>query len=143
MTTRQCKIAKCLTGFIDRAYYPDYSPTDEHFEMFFKIETDGKLAISETDRMTIKPLLEAKGDYELQIKMVFSECAEWWAKGWGWDAPIHTAITGAKEDQSMEVYAAALDKIYDAFKLDPIDAISSYTGFSQEEKNKYFKMKAA
>lgn len=143
MTTRQKNISKCLIGFIDRAYFPDYAPSDEDFECFFRIETHGKRGISEDQLKSIAPLLEAKGDYELQIKMVYSEAAEWWSKGWGWDAPIHEAITSAKREPAMSVYLEALTKIQKAFRIDPIDAILAYTGFSADERNKYFEQKTA
>ena len=143
MTNRQKRISDCLTVFIDRAYYPDYTPMVNHWEAFFSVETNGRDSVSPDMLRQIAPLLEAKGDYELQIRMVFSECAEWWAKGWGWANPLNAVVSDAKTDPALSPYVDALEKIREAFSNDPISAISNYTGFTQEEKNKYFAVKAA
>lgn len=139
ITHRQKQISACLVHFIDRAYYPDYQPTIEDWQDFFNIETNGRLQTSANTLEKIKPLLEAKGDYELQIKMIYSEVAEWWAEGTGWIYPIDAAIRESKETPELAPYTMALEKISDAFRTDPVKAISTYSGFSVEERNKYLK----
>lgn len=136
---RQQRIADCLTQFIDRAYYPYYQPTPEDWEVFFDIESHGRAGISADVLDRIKPLLEAKGDYELQIRMVYSECAEWKANAWGWGNPLNAIIHDAQKEPALGPYVDALFKIWDAFKKDSVEAIVSYTGFTQDEKNKYLK----
>jgi len=134
MTSKQKKIADCLEGWIDEAYWPNYSPTTSDWELFFKVETHGRGSVSQKDLGIIKPLLEAKGDYDLQIKMIYSECAEWWSKGWGWAAPIESLMKNAKG-----VYLDALTKIHSAFSIDSFAAIMNFTGFDGDEKNRYLK----
>jgi len=132
MTLRQKKVAECLTDFIDRTYFPDYQPTADDWELFFHVETAGKRGtpLSELDR--IKPLLEAKGDYDLQIKNIHQEVSEWWSKGRGWSYPLDAAIATA-----TGIYKQALEKIRENFKMDSLGAVIAYTGFSKEERDKY------
>jgi hypothetical protein len=137
MTKKQRIISRCLAHFIDRAFFPEYAPSTDDWEDFFEVESKGRASIPPERYIAIAPLLEAKGDYELQIKMIFAECAEWWAKGWGWFAPLHEAITWAESDTDMKPYAEALSKIKQAFQDSPVQAICKYTGFSEAEKNKY------
>ena len=139
LTRNQQTIAACLGHFLDRAYYPDFHPTEADWQTFFRVETRGKAGITAAVLERIAPLLEAKGDYELQIKMVYSETAEWWSEGNGWIYPIEAAIRSASETPEMAPYLAALEKIRSAFARDAITAVANYTGFSQEERNKYLK----
>jgi len=140
---RQQRIADCLAQFIDRAYYPSYQPTAADWSLFFNIETNGRANVTAAQLEAIKPLLEAKGDYELQIRMVYSECAEWKAKGWGWGHPLVAILADAEKAPALGPYVEALRKIWDAFSKDSVAAITSFTGFSEEEKLKYLKEIAA
>ncbi len=126
-----------MVEFIDRAYYPDYHPSVRDWEIYFKIETAGRCGVGEFDLARIKPLFEAKGDYDLQIKMVISEMAEWWAKGWGWGNVVDDAIDKISGNAIMGPYKESLEKVRESFRRDPIEAITSYTGLSGDEKNRY------
>lgn len=139
MTTRQNQVAKCLSTFIDRNYYPDFVATDADWRDFFSVESHGKKSVSAESLERIKPLLEAKGDYDLQIRMVMSEVAEWWANGWGWANPLNAVVFEASVEPDLAVYVEALEKIRESFKRDSLQAIVDYTGFTTEERNKFLK----
>jgi len=143
ISRRQQRIGDCLHEFIDRAYHPAYAPTPEEWEAFFAVETRGRSAVTPEMLASIAPLLEAKGDYDLQIRMVYSECAEWWSKGWGWKPPLDAVLADARQVPALGPYVEALEKIEAAFAADSVNAIAFYTGFSQEEKNKYLSARAA
>ena len=134
------QLGRHFTRFVDKRWFPDFVLTEENLHAFIKWESYGPKSLNETESQLVKPLLNAKANKELTIKMLVEECAEWWSGGNGWFYPIAHTIHGEFRNRADDkVFLRALIKIMRDIKQNGfMEVLSGFTGISQEEKNKYF-----
>lgn len=140
--------------FVDRdaqwmgyAKWRGYVLTPEAWEAFKKSESHGKAKLSEAELALAEPLFGAKWGYEITIRMLWEEMAEWWSMGRGWFMPLrHTIVTsywGSFHGRNLRcnrVFLRALFKIRDSIeKKGFVDAMMDYTGLDREQKVRYLR----
>lgn len=129
--------AKTISYFVDRNYYPDFKePTREQVDIFTQIESKGGKGITSEQLKSVEPLLNGKERYDLQIKMIHEEIAEWWLNGWGWYYPLaHTIKNVWPQRVKCRVYVKMLLKLMRNFKDNGgMCVLGNYSGFSKEFK---------
>ena len=86
----------------------------------------------------VEPMMNGKQQYDLQIKMIHEEIAEWHMNGWGWYYPLAAIIGNAwKERSQCRVYVKMLVKLMRNFKDNGgLPVLMGYSGFSKEFKQK-------
>ncbi len=153
MTLKDRQLRDHFDRFIDRdVRYPNYVLTDAAWAAFKKRETHGKKSLTKEASDLIEPLFDAKKGYEITIKTLWEEMAEYWSMGYGWDAPLRATISdvwkrrdGYDKDgnpqmdfRSNRVFLRALFKIRRSI-IDNyfLKALLSYTGFDIEQRNRY------
>lgn len=57
-----------------------------------RFDTYGRKSVSEEELYMLKPLLDAKGNYNLFLSSLVEETFEWWSKGHGWYYPIYHTL---------------------------------------------------
>lgn len=140
------EIAKTISYFVDRNYYPDFiEPTREQIDIFTQIESSGSKHLSEEDLKLVEPMLNGKQLYDLQIKMIHEEIAEWIKNGWGWYYPITSMISNVwAERRECNSYVKMLVKLMRKMKDSTgLPIMLEYSGFTEEFKSnlskEYFK----
>jgi hypothetical protein len=132
-------LGRHFARFIDKRWYPDFSLNKENLHAFIKWESYGPKSLDESESQLVAPLLNAKINKELTIKMIIEECAEWWSNGNGWYYPIaHTISEEFKGRANDKIFLKALLKIMrDIKKNGFMEVLNSFTGLDGEEKNRY------
>ena len=142
LTEKHRRLGRHFERFVERRWHKDFKLSDEALEIFIRIETHGKLSATEAERVIAAPLFSGKTNYELTLKMLYEEMANWWSNGWGWMNPI--AAVFEHEWQTLPrdtVYLRSLVKIMRKCRDEGfINALSSFTGLSQEQKRKYLEV---
>lgn len=140
------ELGRHYESFVDRRWHPNYVLSAESLEIFIRVESNGRKSCSDEEIKLAEPLFSGKVMYELTIKMIYEEMAEWWSENHGWWAPIadtlrrvmwplpHYDCYGKPRNR---VYVRALIKIMRACHQSFPEALLSYTGLSHEEKRKY------
>ncbi len=153
LKARHFEIAKTISYFVDRILhigYPEFvEPTTEQIRLFFTIESRGIKNLTKEEVDLVSPMLNGKENYDLTIKMLHEELAEWISNGWGWHPPLMSAIEGCgKDSERLKTYIDALLKIKDNIeKTSGFDVVMNYSGFSEDFKEnfrlKYFQLYSA
>lgn len=143
------KIAKTISYFVDReAYFPDFKePTEEQIQLFFHIESKGDKDLSDEQLKMVRPMLNGKANYDLQIKMIHEEILEWMCQRWGWWYPLSSCIQNIYKDRhKCPSYVSVLRDLkkkmtipltWDGEELSPsLTVMLNYSGFSEEQKEK-------
>ncbi len=94
--------------------------------------------MSDENFKKIEPLLNGQVMYELTLKMIVDDMCDWWSNNWGWYYPLQSTIDSIRDDR---IFKLSLLKIKKRCEEDFLGFIISYTGLSQERKDKYFKRK--
>lgn len=131
------EIAKTISYFVDRNYYPNFvEPTKEQIDIFTQIESMGSSHLSPNDMELVEPMLNGKERYDLQIKMIHEEIAEWIKQRWGWYYPIASIIQNVfPERHKCKIYVKMLIKLMRKMKEKTgIIVMMEYSGFSDEYK---------
>lgn len=138
--------------FVDRdVKWRGYVLTHEAWQAFKKSETHGKAKLNERELMLAEPLFGAKWGYEITIKSLWQEMAEYWSMNMGWFPPLrHTIVTSywgpfhERDSRCSRVYLRALFKIRDSIREKGFPtALLDYTGMDMETKRRYLDMWAA
>lgn len=136
------KLIHHFTRFCDVRWFPNYIPTQKACDAFIKFQSVGRKELSKEEILLIQPLLDAQEGKELTIKMLISEMADFWSKGWGWYIPLTATIEYEFRDRHIhkdKVYIYALIKIARNIQdSNFVEYLQSFTGLSKEEKDKYF-----
>lgn len=133
------EIGNHFLRFVDRYRFPDFKMDREELECFIRFESYGKTKLSDLELKLIQPLLLAKADKEITLQLLFQEMGDWWSHGKGWYYPIaHTIQCELARPNRDRFYIKSLIKIMRSCYEDFIDTLSSFTGLTQEQKNKYF-----
>ncbi len=131
------EIAKTIAHFVDRNYYPDFTePTREQIDIFTRIESQGYKGITEEEKKIVEPMINGKQQYDLQIKMIHEEIAEWHMNGWGWYYPLASLIGNVwKERSQCRVYVKMLVNLMRNFRDNGgLPVLVGYSGFDDEFK---------
>jgi hypothetical protein len=83
-------------------------------------------------------MINGKQQYDLQIKMIHEEIAEWHMNGWGWYYPLASLIGNVwKERSQCRVYVKMLLKLMRNFRDNGgLPVLVGYSGFDDEFKQK-------
>lgn len=131
------EVASTISYFVDRNYFPDFDePTREQIDIFTQIESRGSMHLTEEELDLVKPLLNGKEQYDLQIKMIHQELKEWVINGWGWWGPIESIFSNAWRDRKgLKVYINFLIKLIRKLRSEgSYPVLLSYSGFSDDER---------
>ena len=133
------KLGVHFTRFVDRRWFPDFVLDTENLHTFIKFESYGRSYLTVEESKLIEPLINAKINKELTIKMLIEECAEWWSHGNGWIYPmIYTIRIEFENRKSDKLLLIALIKIMrDIKKNGFLTVLTNFTGLSDDEKDKY------
>lgn len=133
------EISRCISYFVDRNYFPNFvEPTREQIEIFFHIESHGKKQLTPAHLELVKPLLNGKVQYELQIKNVYEEFADWYMHGWGWYSPYRDIIVKCYNDRHhLKPYIKFLRKLKRRFKKEGcLPVLCSFSEFDDSFREK-------
>lgn len=139
LNLKHFEIAKTISYFVDRNYYPCFTvPTRNQIDIFTRIESKGRKNLSSEELKMVEPLLNGKQMYDLQIRMIYEELAEWISSGWGWYPVIATIMINIYPDRHQcPAYVRMLGKLHKKIKKETgIVVIMGYTGFDDDFKNK-------
>lgn len=131
------EVASTISYFVDRNYYPNFNkPTREQINIFTQIESRGSTHLTNDELYLVKPLLNGKEQYDLQIKMIHQELKEWVINGWGWWGPIDSIFSNAwKDRKELKTYIKFLIKLIKKLKSEgSYPVLLSYSGFSDDER---------
>jgi len=83
-------------------------------------------------------LLNGKEQYDLQIKNVHEELADWFLHGWGWYAPITSNIVCCFKDRHfIKPYVKFLRNLKKRLKNEgSLVVLCGFSGFDEEFKDK-------
>jgi hypothetical protein len=71
--------------------------------------------------------------------MIVEEMCDWWSNNWGWYYPLQSTIDSIKNDRIFKLSLLKIKKrCMEEHGLRFVDFINSFTGISQEQKDKYF-----
>lgn len=136
-------IAATISYFVDRSEYigfPNFiEPTREQIEIFSRVESYGRNSISDEEFKLAEPMFSGKENYDLQIKMVHEEIAEFIVMGWGWYPPLLSIMDDIKEQgENLKIYLNALYKIKEKIEeTSAFEVIMGYSGFSAEQRERF------
>jgi len=121
-----------LERFIDRARWPDYVMNEADFRAYLAHESTGRGAKP-------APLAWCKKAEEITVHMLWSEMAEMWAFGHGWFYALHHTMSCEwRERRGSNVWMKKLISIARGIRRRGfMDAMLSYTGFSDDDRSKY------
>lgn len=134
------ELGKHYYYFIDRRWYHDYQLNNNDLELFIRAESYGTKDFTAEELNAIKPLVDGKQNYELTLKMVHEEMADFWSNNWGWYWPIANTIKYVFKERSKigTIYVKALIKILrNCYDNGFLEVLKNYTGLTQEQKDKY------
>lgn len=139
LKNKHWELGRHFESFVDRRWHPGFVLDSNNLSLFIKYESYGIRSLNSEELQIIAPLLNAKINYELTIKMIYEECAEYWSSGFGWRAPIAHTINSLFQSRCKRspVYIKALIKIMRVMKQDFIEALVNYTGLDGEVKDRY------
>jgi hypothetical protein len=136
------ELGRHYARFVDKRWHPDFVLDDRTLEIFMRVESAGRSSCSKDELQAAAPLLNGKMQRELTIKLMFDEMADWWSMGAGWFAPLahtlHAEMWSHGLAQRDRVYIRALVKIMRSCREDGfMETLLSFTGMTQEDKNRY------
>lgn len=134
------ELGRHFERFCDRRWFPNYKLDAVSLEAFIRLESYGPRSLTPEDLELIKPLASGKQMYDLTLRMLTEEMAEWWSINAGWYAPIAATLKSVFwEDKPRDkVYIRALCKMMRSCYEDGfIGFLMASTSLSQEEKCKY------
>ncbi len=136
------ELGRHYARFVDERWYSNFMLSDETLEIFIRVESAGRASCTDDEIEKAAPLFNGKAQRELTIKLLFDEMADWWSMRSGWFSPIaHTLQTEMWSHglpRRDRVFIRALIKIMRACHKDGFQAtMLSFTGMSQEEKQRY------
>jgi hypothetical protein len=135
---RNERLIKHFYQWIDTHYHPNFILTAERKSLFLKFQSLGKKALSTEELELIESLIYAQKMKELTIKMLVEEMLWNWSENLGWYYCLQHTIDTTKNDNIFKVALLRIKKrCHESF----IEFIISFTGLTQQEKNKYYKRK--
>jgi hypothetical protein len=136
------EIAKTISYFVDRNYYPDFvEPTREQIDLFTQIESRGSKHLNEDQLKLVEPMLNGKQLYDLQIKMIHEELAEWVSGGHGWYPVMASLLLKIyPERHKCPSYVKMLMRLKKKMEKESgLVVMMGYSGFTDEVKDNLFK----
>lgn len=140
LKSKHWELGNHFVKFIDRRWYPDFVLDPQNLELFICAESYGIKSLSEQELDLIKPLINGKVNYELTLRMIHEEMADFWSNHWGWYYPIANTITELFKNRKTEskIYLRALIKIMrSCYDNGFLIVLNNFTGISKESKDKY------
>ena len=134
---RHFEIAKTISYFVDRNYYPEFKePTRDQIDLFTQIESTGDGHLDDDQLKLVEPLRNGKTLYDLQITMIHQELKEWVIKGWGWYGPMDSIFRNVwPERHERKTYIKFLIKLIRNLKDNGSHpTLVSFSGFNEIEK---------
>jgi hypothetical protein len=143
---KHLEIAKTISYFVDRNYFPEFqTPTNEQIRIFTQIESRGFKGLAPHQIKLVEPMLNGKHMYDLQIKCIHEELAEWIQNKSGWFYPIVDIFKHVwPERKNLRVYLRMLVSLIRKMRdTSGLEVMLEYSGFSETFKqkliNEYFR----
>lgn len=139
MTKQQWKFVNHVCRFVDSQCFPDFVLNKNIAKLFIKFQGEGRLALTQPELDSIKPLIFAQQNKEIKIKGCIEDVFYFWSFGGGWYIPLIMDIQlefASRHNHKDYIFIRAVIKIARSMKKDIIKFLENYSVFSDKQKER-------